>query len=328
MPKAKKIAVGAILGAVFLPLQAFASILFAQQQSSMPDTAVYCNYLNAYSPYGEIALTYAGPATEIGYISAIAHASTTQSIRLQIFQYTSPTFLTLVQSATVYATMLGTKGRVNWLLSDTGMWLNATSSYRIIIGGGADPNVAFYGTSLTRTDIYSYGGGVGGSWGSHCTSDFGMPWLEIGTDDASQFFDASAVTSPATFRACSFYEPSGCIANALSWAFYPSIPLSTQLGTLASSTNSVIPFGYIADIYGLYSTISGYATTSLVISVELSPIMNWLGGNFASTTIDVVNTGSMKTLLGSTWTLMQNILKAIFWTMFLSYIYHRTRKFL
>jgi len=267
MPKAKKIAIGAILGALFLPFSAFADILFAQQKSSTPDTKTYCNYINAYSPQGEIAVTYAGASAEIGYISAIAHASTTQTIRLQIFQYTDPTWSVNVQQATVYATMLGTKGRVNWILDGTGMWLNATSSYRIIIGGDVDPNVAFYGSEDVRTDIYSYSGGVGGSWGSHCVSNFGMPWLEIGTDDAGSFFDASSVTNPATFRACSFSEISGCIANAFNWTFIPSTAVLDQFHSLTLASSS--PFSYIYDVRTATIEFSQSGTTSIKFELPI-----------------------------------------------------------
>jgi len=319
-----------LLFALISPNLAFASILFSQPTSSTPDTAVWCMYENGFASLPEIALTYAGPSSAVGYLSFIGKASTTQQVEVHIVQYTAPDFVTQVASAYVYETITGVKGRVDVDFSTSGMWLNSTSTYRILIepkdGIGS---IQFYGVDTTRTDLYPKLTGPGGSWGSHCTADFGMPWLEIGTDGPGEFFDPEAFTSPAAFRDCGLTDISGCIANAFSWAFMPSVPLATTVGEFASSTSQKVPFGYVADVYDIYDTISGYATTSLSLTVELSPILNWLGASYSSTTMTVISSTAMRSLMGPTlWTIFQSILRGFLWFTFFAYVYHRARKFL
>jgi len=182
--------------------------------------------------------------------------------------------------------------------------------------------------------VYDYSGS--GIWqlGTVVSANYGASFFTTNATGTAPLIVFCALENPncqavqPVVPDCGISDIGACIGAGLAWAFYPSIPLSVQLGTLASTTNSVVPFGYVSDFYGLYDTISTYATTSFILTVELSPIMNWLGASYSSTTITVINTGTMKSSFGTLWTLMQNILKAIFWTMFLIYAYHRARKFL
>jgi len=118
----------------------------------------------------------------------------------------------------------------------------------------------------------------------------------------------------------------GCyISTSLSFLFVPSIPLSTQLGVLASTTSGVVPFGYVSDLYGKFETYANTATTTLTISVELSPLLNWLGASFPTTTVTVLSGAGLRTTMGpSMWAFTQTLLAGLLWVGFAFYVYRRS----
>jgi hypothetical protein len=129
--------------------------------------------------------------------------------------------------------------------------------------------------------------------------------------------------------ACSTFDVGCYIATAFEFLFYPSIPLSDQLSELSSTTASVIPFGYVYSIVDLFTEYSNLATSTLSVSVELSSILNFMGGNFSSTSVTVLSGSGLRATLGTTlWDLSQNLFRAGLWFGFLWYVYHRSRKFL
>jgi len=136
---------------------------------------------------------------------------------------------------------------------------------------------------------------------------------------------ASVYATSSSPVVCTTFDVGCYISTAVAWAFYPSIPLSTQLGELASTTSGVVPFGYVSDLYTKLETYSNSATTTLTISVELSPLLNWLGASFPTTTVTVLSGAQLRSTLGPTmWSLTQNLLAGFLWFGFAFYVYRRS----
>jgi len=177
---------------------------------------------------------------------------------------------------------------------------------------GGTPGLTWYNNGeITVAGGYSY---------DYNASMLGRALGSVPTNQNQGIYNAST-----TAVICDTFDIGCYISTAVSWAFYPQISLSDQLATLASTTSGVVPFGYVADLYSKFETYSNAATTSLTISVELSPLMNFLGGSQASTTVTLLSGSGLRTVLGSTmWNLIQNLIAAFLWVAFGFYIYRRS----
>jgi len=124
---------------------------------------------------------------------------------------------------------------------------------------------------------------------------------------------------------CDTFDVGCYMSTAFAWAFFPSVPLSEQLGDLASSTRAVKPFGYVFGITDKLDYYSHQATSSLSITVELSPVLNFMGANFPTTTMTLISGSGLRATLGTTmWTFIQNLLIACMWAGFAFYVYRRS----
>jgi len=132
-----------------------------------------------------------------------------------------------------------------------------------------------------------------------------------------------------TASVCTSFDIGCYISTGLAWAFYPTIPISEQLAELGETASDQVPFGYVVDIYDKFAAYSTTGTTSLNISVELSGLMNFMGGTYGSTSMTIISgTGLRNTLGTSMWNFIQNILKALLWFSFAIYVYRRSIKLL
>jgi len=136
---------------------------------------------------------------------------------------------------------------------------------------------------------------------------------------------SSMYSTTSSVVVCSTFDVGCYLSTSLTFLFYPQETLTSTLTEMASTTTGVVPFGYVPDIYDLIEDASLNATTSLAISVELSGIMNFLGGNFPTTTVTVLSGNGLRTTMGvSMWNFLQTLLIGLFWTGFALYVYRRS----
>jgi len=147
----------------------------------------------------------------------------------------------------------------------------------------------------------------------------------IGRGLGSAPTSASVYSTSSSPVVCTTFDVGCYISTAVEWPFLPAIRLSTQLGELASTTSGVVAFGYVSDLYSKLETYSNTATTTLTISVELSPLLNWLGASFPTTTVTILSGAGLRNTMGSTmWTFSQTLLAGLLWVGFAFYIYRRS----
>jgi len=221
----------------------------------------------------------------------------------------------------------------------TSSLLNATSSYFILNNrvqwvSGVQLYFIFRAVGTTGSFYLSLNGAGASDLGRYTWLVDGVPKVEIGeywNVFASGVSSGLPPYSPPDYNAsttaviCSTFDVGCYISTAVSFLFYPSIPLSEQVAELASTTRGVSPFGYVFDFYDTIYTASQTATTTLSVSVELSGIMNWLGGNFATTTVTVLSGAGLRSTMGtSMWNFSQTLLSALLWVGFILYLYRRS----
>jgi len=156
---------------------------------------------------------------------------------------------------------------------------------------------------------------------SGVTYAMAMTGRGLGTQPTS----ASVYATSSSPVVCTTFDVGCYISTAVAWAFYPSIPLSTQLGELASTTSGVVPFGYVADLYDKFATYANSATTTMSVGIELSPLMNFMGATFATTSVTVLSGAGLRSTMGpAMWSFTQNILAGLLWVGFAFYVYRRS----
>jgi len=194
---------------------------------------------------------------------------------------------------------------------------NATSNFRLQAQPYGATNWSLYSSSTSALPEYPY---------TNINPDYigisakiralGIEPLQPG----GNIYNASS-----TYALCTTFDIGCYIATSFSMLFYPSIPLATQLSALASTTSAVVPFGYVSDLYDKFYTYSNTATTTLSVSVELSPLLNFMGASFSSTTVTVLSGAGLRTTMGPTmWALVQNLLSGLLWVGFGFYVYRRS----
>jgi len=179
-------------------------------------------------------------------------------------------------------------------------------------------------TGWTTLDMYI--GGVkywnGSSYTSVVSKGFALG--SVPTNQNQGVYNASTTAS-----VCTSFDVGCYLTTAFAWAFYPTIPLSEQLSSIASSTANVIPFGYVFGLKDAIDDAVGNATSTLSVTVELSGLMNFLGGSYSSSTVTVMSGSQIRTAMGtSTWSFVQTLFQAGIWIAFIFYVYRRSIKFL
>lgn len=138
----------------------------------------------------------------------------------------------------------------------------------------------------------------------------------------SNVIDTKAVSSAGVFANCSITDISGCISNALAWAFIPSQADLNSLADLRRQLASTSPFGYAFDIGNSFVQMVSASSTSFVISANLSSF----GYAPMATTVPILSAANVQNALGSSlWTTMQTWFAAGLWLLFASYIWYRFR---
>jgi len=210
----------------------------------------------------------------------------------------------------------------------------------VFIASTTNPSPSAYGYLMTidHSTEFSYWGNATGTWrecinylanGAGCRGD--------GYPRAWYFTVSTAGRAPAntdtTYNAvidnyedCDDLIDIGChLTNAFVWLFYPSIPISDQFATLAATANNQIPFGYITDISSKFTEYSTTGTSTFSLSIELSPLMNFLGGTYSSSSITILSGSGLRSTLGATmWNFIQGLMVACLWAGFMFYIYRRS----
>jgi len=114
---------------------------------------------------------------------------------------------------------------------------------------------------------------------------------------------------------CGITDISGCIVNAISWAFVWDDTLVDEFHAISFASTS--PFGYVPAIRDLYS---GFASTSstTVISANLHSFSSM----FPTTSIPILSASGIQSTIGMTWwNFIQNILGAGAWLLFIAWVW-------
>jgi len=230
-----------------------------------------------------------------------------------------------------------------WSTGCTGTYINGTSSTWVLNNNiqwvsGVSLFFTFYPRGTTGTYYFSFvmNGSNGQYYGngslispylgsySYNASAIGYALGSTPTNQGQGIYNAST-----TAALCETFDIGCYLSNAFAWAFYPTIPLSDQLGTLSDTAETKIPFGYVYDIEDLFTDLSDNGTSTLNITIELSPLLNWFGGSFSSTSMTILSATALQSTMGNTmWTFGQNAMKFGLWLGFIFYAWNRARKFL
>lgn len=114
----------------------------------------------------------------------------------------------------------------------------------------------------------------------------------------------------------------GVINCAFAWAFYPSYDSLAIWRSLSLASTS--PWGYIYDIKNKFTNYASYATTTALISANLTPFMGTTIGS-SSISIAILSAGSMQSVLGGVWTFIQTIFGYALWVGFGWYLWERRK---
>lgn len=109
------------------------------------------------------------------------------------------------------------------------------------------------------------------------------PYFILSSDVSFEIFDTTQISNRGINANCSITDISGCIINALSWAFVPSQEVLTTFSqlTLASTT----PFNYLYELQDYFVTLKNGVGTSTVLEL---PFMNGTLKFFDSQNISTV----------------------------------------
>jgi len=298
MPKAKKIILGAILGAIFLPLAATAS---ESVQNFGFDS-------NSYSSRNEYV-----NKTAFGHIATSTHT------------ISSLTFITLgtgATSETIYITAVSGLG----FATNGGVTVATSSSVTVTssAGGSATTTVNFtpaiqrypgnemtfvfhsedttnhtvvftqYNSSSFPAYVFNYLGS--GIWenGSVVGAAYAASWFSTTGETATTSFCASGnpnclASQPPVSPECEFFTDfGGCIAQSFAFLFIPTPEIANSLFdiTLASST----PFNYLYELNGYFITLRDGTATSTIISTP-----------FMGSTIVLFNSANIAAVVGTSW---------------------------
>jgi len=204
------------------------------------------------------------------------------------------------------------------------------------IGGGSTWSIGSSGTiEYTFQNLAS---------SSHMviSAGFGLTFDYIPSGIRYQDYDYSSIgfytisaNSVATSTPDSFSKYGGLDCGGLNlvdnlkcagiFLFIPDYDFTHQMELLADDLASTTPFGYVADLVSSFEGYASAGTSSLTVSIELSSIMNFLGGNFGTTSITVLSGDGLRSTMGSTmWNMSQNLMIGMMWLGFLIYVYRRS----
>jgi len=299
---------------------AFASVLYVQTTGT---GSVACTSDGNTGKYPEFTLTGIAGGAEFGSVSMLASASTTGSVTLNVYRnypYGTPF------SATATVTTVPTV--VTWNFSQTATTTQTGDVWKIAPYGlnVAPYNMQVWGYTSSTSMSTAWTQTVSSVSGLGCENKMASAYIQIATQNWTTPINPLLPSDAGVLPECNLYDVSACISRAIAWAFYPSVSLSERTQAIASSTRDTIPFGYLWAFSDKIDEYASYSTTSLAISVELSPILNFFGGTaFASTSVTVLSGAGLRTTLGTTmWTFIQQLFMACAWAGFLFYVYRRS----
>lgn len=196
---------------------------------------------------------------------------------------------------------IGSSGTVEYLFT------NSASSSHMVISAGFGLSFDYIPSGVRYTD-YDYT-----SIGFYTTSA-----------------DSVATSTPNPFSKyagldCGGFNIEDNLKCAGIFLFVPDYDFVTQMEHLADDLASTTPFGYFYDLTQAFQGYASAGTSSLTVSVELSGMMNFLGGSYATTSVTILSGSGLRATMGTTmWNLIQNLLIACMWFGFAIYVYRRS----
>jgi len=130
-----------------------------------------------------------------------------------------------------------------------------------------------------------------------------------------EFYDQTNPLSEVTEQPCSLTELDGCIANAFSFLFVPSVSSLDGFTALNESLETKFPFAYAYDVSDQYDALFSTAlATSTTISIPF--------GTFGNITL--LSEAMLEAVPFAS--VIRSILAALLWVMLMANVYRRTLK--
>lgn len=186
---------------------------------------------------------------------------------------------------------------------------DSTKQYSFIFTGYS--NLVFGSTATTSVLIQDFSGVLVSQAlpvfcnsqhlsGSHDNCDniktLNLTFDSVGS--STPFFGKNATSTVGVPATCNITDISGCIVNALSWAFIPSPTVLNQFSTLTLASST--PFSYLYEMRGYFITLETGSATSTRLTLP-----------FMSGTLVLWDSNNMESVIGSSFFKLLQIIKQL-----------------